>query len=110
MIRSPGAAASIAVWIAVRPLTMRRSLAADGDGHGVDRLSCRCRRDDQFAALRVGPPYCACCCMAHVGTPVGTVTVIWVSVQYVIVAVTSTDGYARYRIARRTAMSRAGPL
>src|SRR5882757_2817098 len=36
------------------------------------------------------PPYCVCCCMAQSGTPVGTVTVIWVSLQPPAVTVAGT--------------------
>src|ERR1700747_618114 len=34
----------------------------------------------------VEPPYCACCCTAQLGTPVGTVTVMLESVQVPTVA------------------------
>ena len=71
MIRSPGVAASIAALNAYLAARRKhgRSLAADRDGHGVDRLLAVGRRDDQLTALRgVEPPYCVCCCTAQVWT------------------------------------------
>ncbi len=86
---------------------MGRRFAADGDGHGVNGLFAVAGRDDQLTAPRllsatVRIALAAGWCTAAQGCPgraPGTVAVIAVSLQLVIIAGTppmvTLDGYCR---------------
>src|ERR1700737_3281937 len=91
MIRSPGAAASIAAWIEL--------VAATGGGALPPIVTVTVSTDVlplpavmiSSPQLAVEPPYCTCCCMAQLDCAAvrpGAVTVIEVSDHPVIVAAT----------------------
>src|SRR6516162_9024158 len=81
MIRSPGAAASILLWIESEALTwvgvfppiVTVTVSIDCLPFPAVMSSC--------PHCAVDPPYCACCCIAQLGTLLGTVTSIAVSDQ-----------------------------
>ena len=78
MIRSPGAAASMACGLTGLSGTEHGGLlAADRDGHRVDGLLAVGRRDEQLAALRGTATVLRLLLDGARGTPAGTVTVIW---------------------------------
>src|SRR5579864_4920409 len=86
MSKSPGAAASIALWtdwfaetwVGVLPPMVTVTVSTDCLPLPAVTSSC------PHWALE--PPYCACCCIAQLGTPDGTVTRICVSDQLSMVA------------------------
>src|SRR6516225_8888674 len=87
MIRSPGAAASIALWILAEAATCVGALPP----MVTVTVSIDCRWLSALVMASsphcaVDPPYCACCCMVQVGTPAGTFNTMPVSVQVVMFA------------------------
>ena len=76
MIKSPGAAASIALWIVGAGVTWMGALPPMVTVTvSIDCLPLPAVMTS-WPHCAVEPPYCFCCCMAQLGTPVGTVTVI----------------------------------
>src|SRR5579864_9068241 len=86
MIRSPGAAPSIALWIVPEAETWVGALPP----MVTVTVSIDCLplpaviTNSPHCAAE--PPYCACCCTAQAGTFEGTVPVIFVSVQVTLVS------------------------
>src|ERR1700704_599789 len=95
MSKSPGLAASIALWMLAEARTWTGALppivtvtvsidclAFDGwPGPAVWAVVMTSSPHFASGVVPVGPPYCACCCTAQFGTPVGTLPVMSKSLQ-----------------------------
>ena len=94
MIKSPGEAASIALWIVPEaatctgflPPTVTVTASTDCLPLAAVITNSPHRVDWPGAPWVLGLPYCTCCWMTHAGTLPGTVTTIWVSLQLPTVA------------------------
>src|ERR1700739_2615687 len=97
MMRSPGEAASIALWMVALaatcfgsvPPTVTVTVSIERLPVAPPRVTTSSpQRARGLAGVPSGPPYCGCCCNGQTGTFAGTVTVIAVSVHDVTGAFT----------------------
>src|ERR1035438_738525 len=98
MIKSPGAAASMAPWIVAEAATCVGALppmvtvTVSTDCLPLPDVMTSC----PHCAVDVEPPglrfsYCACCWMVQLGTPLGTCTTIVLVFQLLMVAATASN-------------------